>query len=466
MTSNTTAEAPPPDTPAAQPAAPAAPEAAPAPASAGAAPAAPAPAPAPAPGDAPAPPPADGAAPAPGKDPAKPDAPAAPPASGWKPAKNTWLTIIVFLVVIAAGIAIILWVWQLGPFASADERTEDAYVQGLTTTISPQVSGYVARVMVEDFAIVERGQVLLVIDQSSYLLKVAQSRATLDTGLANLANNVQTIAQYRAAVAAQDAAIGSAQVNLIKTRSDASRTDDLVRDGSVSRKEAGTNTALAEQAAAAVTQAVATREQAVQQVRSAQVNGGALGADVEGSRAALASSQLDLTHTIIRAPVAGQLSTIGAKLGQYVTAGTALTNLVPGARWVTANYKEAQTRHMTPGQPAWFAVDGLGGARVTGRVARMAPATGSQFAVLKPDNATGNFTKVPQRIQVLIELDPGQPLIARLRPGMSVETHIDTRGGPGDRRDQRRGYVSSGAPAGFVTGLRLSAGLPPVGLGR
>ena len=118
------------------------------------------------------------------------------------------------------------------------------------------------------------------------------------------------------------------------------------------------------------------------------------------------------------------------RLGQYVTAGTPLFYLVPGPRWVSANFKENQTRRMAPGQPAWFTVDALGRDRIRGHISRLSPAADSQFSVIKPDNATGNFTKVPQRISVDISVDGDQPLAARLKPGMSVEAFIDTNTGP------------------------------------
>ena len=138
------------------------------------------------------------------------------------------------------------------------------------------------------------------------------------------------------------------------------------------------------------------------------------------------TSEIDLANSIIRAPVDGRLSEIGVRNGAYVTAGTQLMFIVPHDIWVIANFKEAQTRKIVPGQKASFKVDALGNARFTGHVENLAPAAGSEFAVLKPDNATGNFVKVAQRIAVRIRIDPGQEMIQRLRPGMSVEARIDT----------------------------------------
>jgi multidrug resistance efflux pump len=162
-------------------------------------------------------------------------------------------------------------------------------------------------------------------------------------------------------------------------------------------------------------------------VRTVEVGRGGLEAGVASARAALQLAEIDLSNTVIRAPRDGQLGEIGVRLGQYVTAGSQLLSLVPSTVWVVANYKEAQTARMAPGQLATFDVDALGGARLRGRVQQLAPAAGNEFAVIRPDNATGNFVKVPQRIAVRIAIDPGQPLAQRLRPGMSVEAHVRTR---------------------------------------
>ncbi len=344
----------------------------------------------------------------------------------WRPAAHSPLAIALFVVIGAAGIAIVLDAWHLPPFAGTLEATEDAYVQGHTTVIAPQVSGYVQRVAVDDYARVGGGQLLLEIDPSPYQQHLAQAKADLAAKLANLANNRQTRRQTAAGIDVQAAARASAEANLARAREDLRRSADLVRDGSLSVRENDQNVAAVGQAEAAVRQASAAIQSARQQAIASGVNEGALQAAVEGARAQVRSAEIDLGHTVIRAPQAGSLSEIGARLGQFVTNGTALLYLVPAERWVSANFKEKQTRHMTEGQPAWFTVDALGRTRIRGHVERISPATGSEFAVLKPDNATGNFTKVPQRISVRIAIDPGQPIAARLRPGMSVEAHVDT----------------------------------------
>jgi len=360
-----------------------------------------------------------------------PPAPAAtPPPQAWAPARHHPITIAVFAAVIVAGALAVLAAWRLPPFAGPDQATEDAYVQGFTTVISPQVSGYVLQVPVDDYEQAPKDKVLVTIDPSTYRQRVEQAKAQLDARIADLANNLQTVARSQAGVATQDAAEISAHAQLAKAQGDLKRSTDLMRDGSLSVRENDQNVAAAREAEATLAQAHAQRRAALEAVRSAQVNEGALKAAVEAARAQLDAAQIDLDHTVIHAPQSGQLSDVAVRVGQYVTNGSQLMFLVPSQRWVTANFKEAQTHAIRPGQAAWFTVDALAGARLRGHVERISPATGAQFAVLKPDNATGNFTKVPQRISVRLSIDPGQALNARLRPGMSVEAHVDTASGP------------------------------------
>lgn len=360
--------------------------------------------------------------------PPKPAAPASPAA--WSPARHHPLTVALFAGVIVAGALAVLAAWRLPPFAGPDQATEDAYVQGFTTVISPQVSGYVQQVPVDDYELVAKDKVLVMIDPSTYQQHVEEAKAQLDAKIADLANNRQTLARGHAGVATEDAAELSARAQLAKAQADLRRSTDLMRDGSLSVRENDQNVAAVSEAQAAVAQAQAQRRAAMEAVRSAEVDEGALRAAVEAAQAQFDAAQIDLGHTVIHAPQAGQLSDVGVRVGQYVTNGSQLMFLVPASRWVTANFKEAQTHAMRPGQTAWFNVDALGGGRLRGHVERISPATGSEFAVLKPDNATGNFTKVPQRISIRISIDPDQTLIGRLRPGMSVEAHVDTASGP------------------------------------
>ncbi|WP_156503112.1 HlyD family secretion protein, partial [Tistrella mobilis] len=186
-----------------------------------------------------------------------------------------------------------------------------------------------------------------------------------------------------------------------------------------------------DQAVAALAQAEAAVEVAKQDLQSVIVGRGTLDAAVEAARAAVRLARIDLDNTRITAPVDGRMGEIGVRLGQYVTAGTQLAAIVPADRWIIANFKETQLSGMRPGQPVSFTVDALPGQSFRGRIERFSPATGSEFAVLKPDNATGNFTKVAQRLPVRIAIDGDQPALDGLAPGLSVVVRVDTEGGAG-----------------------------------
>jgi len=375
--------------------------------------------------------PAAAAEPAPPAE-AAPPADTAPPADPapkyWRPRVQHPVATVLIIAIALIAVLVLLRAWQLPPFGGGEETTENAYVRGRTTSIAPQVSGYVVEVLVRDYEQVKRGQVLVRIDDRIYRARVAQAAANLDAQIAALANSKQAHASRTAGLQSQTAGLAGAQAQLLRARTDLARIDDLVSDGSVSRRERDQAVAALAQAQAGVRQSVASGEIARQDIRTVDVGRGGLEAQVEAARAQLRLAEIDLGNTVIRAPEDGQLGEIGVRLGQYVTNGNQLLALVPPDRWIIANYKEAQTSRMTPGQPATFTVDALGGAKLRGHVERLSPAAGSEFAVLKPDNATGNFVKVPQRIGVRVSVDSGQPEAIRLRPGMSVELHIDTRG--------------------------------------
>lgn len=357
----------------------------------------------------------------------------APAGSGWRPPRLSPAAMAVVAALALAGVLAVLAAWRIWPFASAHESTDNAYVRGRVTVIAPQVSGYVTRVLVRDFADVKPGQPLVEIDPRIYRQRVEQALAQVAGQQATLANARQAAASRAASLGAQTAAVRNAEAQLMRAQADMARVDDLVTDGSVSLRERDQTLAALRQAQAGVEQARAAREIARQDIRTVEVGRGGQVAGVSGAQAAMRLARIDLANTVIRAPEAGRLSEVGVRVGQYVTAGSQLMFLVPPEVWVIANLKEAQTARITVGQRASFTVDALAGARLEGRVERISPAAGSEFAVLKSDNATGNFTKVPQRIAVRIRIEAGQPLARRLRPGMSVQARVDTAGTPASR---------------------------------
>ena len=303
-------------------------------------------------------------------------------------------------------------------------------MRGQTTVVSPQVSGYVTHVYVQDFETVSAGTPLVQIDERIYQQKLAQAQAQVAAAEANLNNNQQSLGSNQATVIARNAAIANAQAMLRKTQADMARVQELVALGSLSQREGDQARAALQQAQAAVAEAEAQKAVAQQSVKSTHVGKQGLQAAVDTAQAQVGLAQIDLDNTTIKAPQAGHLSEISVKQGQLVNAGTQLMYLVPEHIWVVANFKETQTANIRVGQNASINVDALGGATLHGKVERIAPAAGSEFSVIRPDNATGNFVKVAQRIAVRIQIDPKQALAKRLSPGMSVEASVDTRSQP------------------------------------
>ncbi len=355
------------------------------------------------------------------------------PQRGWAPPRASRGVTALTILFIVVGIGLVLYAWGLPPFSSAVQTTDNAYVRGQTTVIAPQVSGYVTQVTVQDYEQVKRGQILARVDDRIYRQRVEQAQAQIAAQVANLENSQQSERSSEAQLGGQAANVVNAQAQLARAQADMRRVDQLVGEGSVSIRERDQTLAALRGAQAGVLQAQAQRSVAQEQVRTVTVGRGGLRAGVEAAQAALRLAQIDLANTIIRAPQDGRLGEVSVRLGQYVTAGTQLTFLVPPLVWVAANFKEAQTARMAPGQPVRLTVDALGRAEIRGRVERMAPAAGSEFSIIKSDNATGNFVKVPQRITVRIAVDARDSLYARLRPGMSVEARVDTTGGPSPR---------------------------------
>lgn len=343
-----------------------------------------------------------------------------------KTIKPSRRSVLLMLLVAIVGVLAILYAWQLWPFSGRVAVTENAYVRGQITVLAPQVNGYVTEVLVQDFEQVAKGERLVRIDDRQYRQLVEQRRAELAARRFDLENLEQTLASNQATLASRRAELSAAEAELQRALADEKRVNELAQRGSVSIRERDQIRASARAAAANVKQARAAIAIAEQTLKASEVSRGGLQAQVEIAESALKRAQIDLDNTVIEAPRDGQVSEVTVRQGQYVTAGSQLLYLVPEQLWVIANYKETQTYAMRPGQPVEIEVDALDGARLRGHVQRLAPATGSEFSVLRPDNATGNFTKVVQRVPVRISIDPDQPLAKRLRPGLSVVTHVDT----------------------------------------
>ncbi|EJF91795.1 HlyD family secretion protein [Bartonella tamiae] len=314
------------------------------------------------------------------------------------------------------GILLILWAWNLPPFVGSVQTTDNAYVKGFVTVISPQIAGNISEVNIKDYERVKQGQLLIQIDDRIYKQKLDQAIATLDAKKAALASSHQQEESAKADIRSAEAALVNSQLNW-------DRIKPLT--------ERGVSSQSSEDAARAdLDQSRAALDVSQQALKKILVDREGLQADVESAEAAVELAQIDLDHTKIYSPRNGRVGEVGAKFGQYVSAGSQLVSVVPDEIWIIANYKETQLHNMKIGQPVVFSVDALNDKKMKGIVVRFSPAAGSEFSVLKPDNATGNFTKVAQRIPVRIEIMPNQEDRDRLIPGMSVVTHVDTKVDP------------------------------------
>ena len=305
------------------------------------------------------------------------------------------------------------------------EATENAFVQADTTLISPQVDGYVAEVLVHDNQRVQPGQVLVRLDDADARARLAQAEANLQALIAAVGNVDARAAQEQATVAARAAAVGQAEAQAGLAQAQVDRYGKLAQQGWVSQQRIQTERAGAQTAQAAVAEARAalTAEQ-----RTAAVLGSTREqsvAAVEQARALVEQARIALDRTVIRAPVAGVVGARGVRPGQYVRPGGQLMSVVPLAdTYVVANFKETQVGRLRIGQEVEVTADAFPGRRLHGRIDSFAPATGSEFALIPVENATGNFTKITQRVPVRIVIDDAD---AALRPGLSVEVKVDLK---------------------------------------
>jgi membrane fusion protein (multidrug efflux system) len=306
--------------------------------------------------------------------------------------------------------------------------TDDAYVDAHSALISPKVSGYISEVLVNDNQTVKAGQVIARIDPRDYQTALDQARANVAAAQARIATLTQQIAQQKLTIDQTRQVVPSDQAALDYSQQNYDRYTHLAQTGFGPVQQA-------QQAAADIRekQAALARDTAGVSVAEKQVP--VFEGQLAEARAALAQQQaiehqaeLNLSYTTITSPFAGTIGVRTVQVGQFVQPGTQLTAVVPlRSVYVTANYMETQLTNVKPGQPVTVQIDTYPGVSVRGHVEGIAPASGQQFALLPPDNATGNFTKIVQRIPVKITVDQNDPLAGQLRPGMSVEPTIDTK---------------------------------------
>jgi membrane fusion protein (multidrug efflux system) len=322
------------------------------------------------------------------------------------------------MLVIALGATWIAWPAQA-------VSTDDAYVKADSTIVAPKIQGLIARVLVRENQSVRAGQPLIEIDPEDYRQAVSAAEADVASAQAGLA---EQDAQERLAAAnaqAANAGIRSAEAQARRALADDSRFTILGAAGDVSRSLADQMRATAVSAAADVQKSQAAYSASLQQQQMVIRMRGRLSATLAKARAALSLAQQNLMHAIIRAPVSGLVGDRQAQVGEYVQPGTQLMTIVPmDTIYLTANFKETQTSRMLIGQRAEVSIDALPGQSFRGEVESFAPASGSEFSLLPFEPATGNFTRIVQRVPVRIRLDRNQPDIVRLRPGLSADVTV------------------------------------------
>jgi membrane fusion protein (multidrug efflux system) len=315
------------------------------------------------------------------------------------------------LLIIAAGtiavIAILIWLVEYLLVGQFYVSTDDAYIAADTAIMAPKVGGYVTQVRVNENQFVKAGQVLAVIDPRDY-------QAALQQAKIQAAQAIVQADQARAEFAAQD-----------RKRYEAASASGASTEQLTSQASTQLSTAHATVDADKANLQGAQRQVQVLDAAAAQSQ-----ASLQQAQAKAEQSSLDLSHTEIVAPFDGMIGDKTVQVGDYLQPGTEIMAVVPLDQvYVLANFKETQITNLRPGQPVTVGVDGYPDLHVTGTLNSVSPASGQEFALLPPDNATGNFTKIVQRVPVKILLNLNNDLIGKLRPGMSVEPSIDTRGG-------------------------------------
>ncbi|TNB49120.1 HlyD family secretion protein [Martelella lutilitoris] len=337
-------------------------------------------------------------------------------------------TYVVFAVGIL-GILALLFAWNFPPFNFADTRTDDAYIRGQVTRLSPQLSAIVADVPVQDFQKVKKGDLLVQLDDRIYSRQLAEADAAVRVASNALESNMQAQETAKAQIEAASADVASAEAVLANATSQWERIHKLSKKQVASESSLETSRATLDQAKASLAKANAALDVARQSLKSTIIDRETLKARLASAEAARTLARINLENTRIIAPRDGTLGQVQVHSGQYVSAGSQLVSLVPQNVWVIANYKETQLPGMRVGQKVSFTVDALDGERFSGHIERFSPAAGSEFAVIKADNATGNFTKVSQRVPVRIAIDPDQKDMDKLIPGLSVVATVETEKG-------------------------------------
>jgi len=358
------------------------------------------------------------------------------------------------LLLAAAVVTTITWKWNAWEGGKNSQVTDDAYVRGDLTPLSTKVAGIVSDVKVSDYQAVHKGDLIAELEDDDYKAQVAQGSAAVEAAKAAIENNrrqrdlqdakieraLAGIDQAKAQITAAQAGIEAVQADLVRTRAERARQEALLQTHSATQQKVEQAVADEQRFAAELASREADFEQAKSLLRGSEDSAeaerrtkkvlesqeGQLIADLHVKEAALTVAQVNLGYTKIQAPGDGTVGERQVRPGQLVSPGTQVISFVPLTKWVQANYRETQLTNVKVGDPAEIRIDEYPGRVVRGKVLEIAPASGSQFALLPPDNATGNFTKVVQRVPVKIALEDSS-FADSLRPGLSVVATVRTR---------------------------------------
>jgi membrane fusion protein, multidrug efflux system len=355
------------------------------------------------------------------------------------PLKSPRVRLALLIGAIAILVAGFLWYSDHQNRGKYMQGTDNAYVAADSVVVAPKIAGYVERVFVTENQSVRQGQPLAELDPRESRAQTEQIASQIDVATATAETTRSQIGEQQAAIAQAQAQLDAARAEAAFAAQQVARYQPLAASGAEPR----------ERLAQLQTQARQARERADAAqagLVAAQRRVGTLGAQVrqaqsqaEAARAQLAAARVNVESTLLRAAISGRVGDLAVRVGQFVQPGTRLMTLVPVDRlFIEANFKETQLGLMRVGQPVTIEVDALPGVELTGRVASFAPGTGAQFSVLPPQNATGNFTKIVQRVPVRIAIDAPPAVRRLLVPGMSVEVTVDTRSAKGELDKIRR----------------------------
>ncbi len=326
-------------------------------------------------------------------------------------------------VALAIAVVVAATAWWL--YARNFESTDDAFIDARVVSISAQVSGAITQVAVTDNQLVAAGTVLLHLDDRDYQAALAQARAQVEQAQATIANLGAQIEEQRARIEQAKNQVAEAQAALTFAQAENERAQDLATRGVGTTQRAQQTSSDLHQRQAALEAAEANRSAAVKQIAVLKTQQEAAAGQLDAARAAQAQAEANLSRTVITAPVAGRATKISAAKGTYAQPGQALVMFVPTNVWVTGNFKETQLARMRPGQPVSITVDAYPGRSFAGHVDSIQAGSGAAFSLLPPENATGNYVKVVQRVPVKIVFN--EPPDVHLGPGMSVIPRVRVR---------------------------------------